>query len=536
MPRSRYAVAFLVVLAVLRIAATLRTFSATADEATHVGAGLELYQFHRYQLQRVNPPAARAVLGILPALGGMRFDRQGDYGAQLHSVFYGPGGSYERKMFLSRIGNGLFVILAALAIFLYVRQESDELTAVVAVFLFTFEPVILGHGGLATNDMAATAGLAVALLTFARWLRQPTLARAALLAAAWAFAILCKFSNLPFVPLACLAIGAARLIADRENRATILRRAATLLVVPILTPLGIWAGYAFTVGTLGDLQPVHGAFGPRVEQFIRSRPSMPIPAPDFFFGLGHIRLLDSYGHLSYFRGEASTEGWALYFPATILLKTTLVVILLLAAGAWFGWQTPRLRRLWIESTAVALLLLAFSMRSRLDLGIRYVLPLFVPLTIAAAAGATAMIRSRRAPMFACALLLAWHAATSIGAHPDYFPYFNFLAGRDPSLILIDSNLDWGQDVLRLRREIRRARVDRIGLSLMSTADFDALGFPPHHDLNAFSRASGWFAVSDHMLRMDEAFIGGWRWLGDAKFVRVGKSIRLYHLPPKSRPM
>src|SRR6266550_6431497 len=117
MPRPWYAVAFLVVVAVLRIAATLRTFSATADEATHVGAGLELYQYHRYQLQRINPPAARAIIAILPALGGMRFDPQGDYGAQLHSVFYGKsGGSYERKMFLSRIGNTFFVILAALAI------------------------------------------------------------------------------------------------------------------------------------------------------------------------------------------------------------------------------------------------------------------------------------------------------------------------------------------------------------------------------------------------------------------------------------
>ena len=49
----------------------------------------------------------------------MRFDPQGDFGTQLHSVFYGPGGSYERKMFLSRIGNTFFVILATLAVWAF---------------------------------------------------------------------------------------------------------------------------------------------------------------------------------------------------------------------------------------------------------------------------------------------------------------------------------------------------------------------------------------------------------------------------------
>src|SRR5262249_13383893 len=158
-----------------------------------------------------NPPAARAVLGLIPTLGGMRFSPKGDYGAQLHSVFFGTPGAYEHKLFLARIGNVLFLVLGAVAVLLYVRHESDELTALFAVFLFTFEPVILGHSGLATNDAAATAGLALSLLAFARWLRRPNFGRASALAAAWAFAILCKFSDIAFVPLACLAIGVVRL-------------------------------------------------------------------------------------------------------------------------------------------------------------------------------------------------------------------------------------------------------------------------------------------------------------------------------------
>src|SRR6476620_1915774 len=87
--RAPVIAALLVLVALLRIVPTYRVFSATADEATHAGAGMELYQFHRYQLQRINPPISRAVLGIAPVLGGMRFDPRGDFGTQLHSVFYG---------------------------------------------------------------------------------------------------------------------------------------------------------------------------------------------------------------------------------------------------------------------------------------------------------------------------------------------------------------------------------------------------------------------------------------------------------------
>ena len=522
----------LIALAVLRLLPTYRTFSATADEATHVGAGLEIYQFHQYQLQRINPPGARVVLAIAPALGGMRFDPTGDYGAQLHSVFYGSG-RYERNLFLSRIGNTFFVIVAATALFFYVRRRSDELTAVVAAFLFTFEPVILGHSGLATNDAAATAGLAVALLAFTRWFEKPTLLQAAMLGAGWAFAVWCKFSNLAFVPLACLGIGIVRLIHDRDGRANILRRAPALLVIALVTPLALWAGYAFSIGTMGEVAPVASAFGSHVEQFIMEHPSTPLPAAGFFHRLGNIRLIDRVGHNSYFRGSASRMGWPLYFPTTILLKTTLVLLQFIALAVWFTRSMPRLRALALESGAAALLILALSATSRLDLGIRYILPIFVPLTMAAAAGAAAMLRSRRAAKIVAALLLIWHAAASLGAHPDYFPYFNALAGRDPSGILIDSNLDWGQDMLRLRRELRRAHVDRVGLSLMGGGDYDALGFPPSYPLDPRRPSTGWVAVSDHMYRMEAAEFGGWRWLSGAKFTRVGKSIRLYHFSPNA---
>ncbi|HEV7570831.1 MAG TPA: hypothetical protein VGQ21_04975, partial [Thermoanaerobaculia bacterium] len=115
------------------------------------------------------------------------------------------------------------------------------------------------------------------------------------------------------------------------------------------------------------------------------------------------------------------------------------------------------------------------------------------------------------------------------AHPDYFPYFNAFAGRDPSRLLIDSNVDWGQDVLRLRGVIRREHIPSIALSLMGPADYAALGFPPFRYPSPWVPSKGWIAVSDHSYRMTNAQQGGWQWLPE-NYRRVGKSIRLYYLP------
>ena len=117
---------------------------------------------------------------------------------------------------------------------------------------------------------------------------------------------------------------------------------------------------------------------------------------------------------------------------------------------------------------------------------------------------------------------------SAAAHPDYFPYFNELAGHQPGRFLIDSNLDWGQDMLRLSSALRKRNVQQVGTALFTNCDFDALHFPPHHGLNGYAPENGWLAISEHLYRMDGTR-GAWWWLKDRPYWLVGKSIRLYNI-------
>ena len=99
------------------------------------------------------------------------------------------------------------------------------------------------------------------------------------------------------------------------------------------------------------------------------------------------------------------------------------------------------------------------------------------------------------------------------------------AGPQPWRLLLDSNIDWGQDVLRLRDVVRERKIDNIGLAVMGWHDWDKLGFPPHYDFRREIPTQGWIAISEHIY----GFTPRPLWLDGRRYERIGKSIRLYYI-------
>ena len=469
----------LIVLSVLRVASTWTTFSSTVDEPMHVSAGLQLYTQHVYTLQPENPPLPRLVIALAPWLAGMDFDPARPINDQLQGVFYSDD-RYKTNLVLARAGNLVFFVIASLAVWLWSRRLMGETAGFVATLLFTFQPMIAGHAGLATHDLPATAGVALSLLAFARWLDAQSVKNASVFGAAYAFAILCKFSCIGYVPAACLAVYLVR--RDFRWRAL----APSFFAALMTTLFVVWAGYAFTVTPL-------------------------------IAGIKGLAAIDRGGHFGFLFGEVRTTGWRHYFPVAIALKSTLASLVLALAALRAGGRAKG----GVEALVAALAILVIAMPSHLNLGVRYVLPAYAPLAVAGAAGALAFRRR-----WIAIALLVWHTGASLIAHPDAFPYFNEAAGREPSRLLLDSNIDWGQDALRLKRVLREKKAERVGLAVLGWHDWDKLGFPPHYALNRDVPSQGWVAVSEHLYGVAR----GAPWLEGRKYERVGTSIRLYYLP------
>ncbi len=246
---------------------------------------------------------------------------------------------------------------------------------------------------------------------------------------------------------------------------------------------------------------------------------LPLPATTYFSGLNLVRQHSRWGHhSSYLFGEVRTRGWWYYFPVILFFKTPLPLLMLFLIGVKGD------RRAWPFALA-ALLMLLLSMTSSINIGVRHVLPIYPLMVIAAAHGVAWLWRHGRGERLAAAALLAWYFGATAFAHPDYLAYFNEAAGKHPERIAADSNLDWGQDLLRLAGAVRRERLEPLYISYFGSADWRR-HLPTARPLPDNQPVAGWIAVSEMhaILELD----GSLRWLRRHQPVRrIGKSIRLY---------
>ncbi|MEX2561155.1 MAG: hypothetical protein WD403_14635, partial [Pirellulales bacterium] len=213
---------------------------------------------------------------------------------------------------------------------------------------------------------------------------------------------------------------------------------------------------------------------------------VPLPYP-FFKGIDS--QLAEEGYVAYLNGEFNETGFFHYYLVGLLVKTPLCVPLL-AVVAWWGRRDLTRSEVALLATG-ALLLLFFSLSKHKNIGLRYVLFLEPLLAIwigrlgtriatielpGAQTAATARDKTaRRAAIRPTAakrdLALAAAAAagmlfTAVSAWPHYLAYFNRASGGPTSghKYLLDSNLDWGQDLIELRRFMEREGIDSIDLA------------------------------------------------------------------------
>jgi hypothetical protein len=147
-------------------------------------------------------------------------------------------------------------------------------------------------------------------------------------------------------------------------------------------------------------------------------------------------------------GQISRQGFRDFFPVAIAVKTPIPFLVLAAAGIWLAVRNRGGRRMWL-AVAYAAGILAVAMSSHINIGLRHILPMYAGLAVLGGAAAAALWGRSRRNFYLVGALLTWMAGTSLLSHPDYLGYFNALAGSEPEKILVDSDLDWGQDVSRL---------------------------------------------------------------------------------------
>ncbi len=531
-------VALLGVVLVARIAFTYPVTSATVDEGRHIAAGVEAWETGAFRLYFWSPALPRYFQGALPYVTGTRL-----------ATGAGPASGvldadYWSTLTLGRLGTLAFVPVLLLYACLWSARLYGRNAGFAAVALVTLSPDVIGHAGLATTDVPSAATLLASLFHLWRWVERPSIRAALGASVAFAAAILCKGpAVLQLLVTLWLFLALARWIGRPKPAARPPRRVLTEVGVFLVTTLlCVWGAYRFDVAPLssrpGATELVETLAPGSLSAFATR---VPWPMPAYVHGLLEAWSQARAGWRAFLLGEVRTTGWWYYFPVCLGLKMTLPALGLLVLGSarcvGAAWARPRHRRMLYPLVAAAVFL-GVAMTSRVDIGVRHVLPVEVVFAVLASAalagpalGAVPGLRRRSIGV----ALLAWHATASLMAHPHYIAYFNPIAGGRERQYLGDSNLDWGQDVGRLALYLKAHDIRRISLYVFGADErtLRSLGIVGAEQATVERRPSGWVAASSNALQ--GLGPGDARWLsGTPPVARIGRSIFLYDVPPPGR--
>ncbi|MFI5348778.1 MAG: glycosyltransferase family 39 protein [Elusimicrobiota bacterium] len=426
-----------------RVALVARAKSATFDEPFHIALGCSVLVHGDYRLRDNKPVLSQSLLAAPLVFSDLIFP--GGYEPWRKDFLYPFSLEFLYRnvlpartlLFRARLMSLLAALLMAGLVFEAARYVGGESAGLAALLLLTMDPNMLAHAGLATEDMTVTAFSFAALFALELYRARPGSARAAAYGLAAAAAVMSKFSALYLAPAS-----------------------AVLLILD-----GAWRPRWWK----GRRPHAAAAAGAAVLAFFAVYGRH---AAEYWRGFIQNAAFMAGGQPAFFAGHYSGRGFWSYFLGAVALKTQLPTLFLAGAAFVSGVSYRDPRRRWL--LLPVLLLLGVSAFSPQQIGLRYILPIY-PFVFVLAGISAAALR----PRFAVAALLAWAAVSSIAIHPDYLAYFNELAGGPDGgwRYLVDSNLDWGQDLGGLRDYVRDHGVSDVVLSYYGCAPSESTGFP-----------------------------------------------------------
>jgi hypothetical protein len=400
-----------------------------------------------------------------------------------------------------------------------------------AVALIACEPSFLAHAGLATTDLAITACILAFVYHFRTGREAGWFRRVGLPTFWFGACLLAKASGLVYGPVCMLVVEAERL-ARRARRGG---RGAVGWALPTggdpggqcppysPTPpsppparLGqrvaaAWAAFRplrrdgvriFLGGLLltfiycgCDWKPQ-----PSFVEWAHKLPEGPFASVMVWLaenlrifsnaGEGIVRQIkhNLHGHGAYLLGHADPRSFWYYFPVLLTIKLSVPLLL---APLVLAALRPRSLLNWALLTAAVLLVL--SLRFRVQIGVRLVLPLVALAAVGLGAAAAETYRNlgpglrRRLLAGAVAAGLLWTAGAAVRVWPHGVCYANELWGGTAGAYpyISDANYDWGQGLPDLARWQRRQGIPRMTVWYFGTDpsyDPQALRVLPLHIL------------------------------------------------------
>jgi 4-amino-4-deoxy-L-arabinose transferase-like glycosyltransferase len=444
-----------------------RANSPIFDEGMHIAAGYRGWQCGDYGINPEHPPLLKLIAAApLRKLAMEAFDAPCGTSITNNARLIAVGSRLlngsrgDQVLATARLAAMAFPLLLLIVIWVAARAWFGPLAAGFAALLTVFEPNLAAHGPLVATDMAITATTLLAVFCADRYVRKPTPVKLLLLGLSLGLALASKHTAI-FVPFIVLLQLAASLWFDsnstgqRAMRIFLAWCAACLMAVGIL-----WSTYQFRYAALPGQNPTTFEISKSVEQSgkagtllgkaIMEAAEWHLLPESYLAGLLYV--VNNSTRASFIFGKQHGAGVWFYFPVTIAVKTplALLVLVLVALASRRLWRSYQHE--FVTLAIPVVVFLCFAVTSKINLGVRHILPIYPFLILFATAAAADLCRRSRAAALLCCGLLVFQVVSYGYNFPNEIAYANEAWGGPKQLhrVLGDSNVDWGQGLYQVK--------------------------------------------------------------------------------------
>jgi hypothetical protein len=553
--------------------------SPIVDEIAHIPAGFSYITTGDYRLNPEHPPLIKDLAAVPLVIWGAKFpyafwradnpvvNNQWEAG---WNFIYRSGNNPDTLTLLAKIPVMLLSLLFGYFIFRWARELFGSKAGIFALILYVFNANVIAHSRFVTTDLGISLALFLSMYCLYLFIKKPTFRRLFLAGLAFGLTLITKFSAAILGPTYVIVFIMLLIRRGKKEERSFFAKIQDIrltkrfysgflsfVLIGVIGIIAMWIFYIpHTINMPAQVQkdlieeslPGEKSYIVTTKNTLKSMSGniLTRPLAQWFLGFTMVTSHVEGGHDAFLLGKVSNQGWWYYYPVTLAIKTAIPIFIffLLVIIFWKklehkDWFTEAY--LWV----IPVVLMTMGMQGKINLGVRYMLPLyaFVFLFLARLASLVnirALLKRKFTVVPVIVVVLTvWYVAEAIMIYPYYLAYYNEFVGgyKNGYKYLTDSNTDWGQDIKRLNKWTEKNNINKIYVDVFPSA-FEVkyyLGdkMTEWHVQNG--RPQGYFAVSATFYqnsRLKKEKNGGidYSWLDKIQPIKnIGGSILVYKL-------
>jgi len=417
--------------------------------------------------------------GLWQKAGNFYYDSWQEARILSEDFFYKSGNDPQKLILWGRFPFIILTLILGIFVYFWAKKLYGKKAGLFAGFLTLFFPNFLAHGILINTDVGLALFIFISVYFFGKYLKSSQLRTN------WQNLVLCglftglafasKFTSGFLIPIYLVLIIINVILS--KNIKIFFKFFCGLILILTIGFLVVWMAYFFSFKIPPDPNLAENVslwsgynLSSSLQMAIEKNRIMLFPA-EYYKGIFLVFRHAVSGHGSFLLGQTSNYGWWYYFPVAILYKTPIPIFVWLILS-FFYFKKIRSKNIFDEYLLIIpiIVFLGLSMFSKANLGLRHILPIFPFVFIFISKSINLVdfktIKFMRVqkkvliPALGFLILILWYLFSSVVTYPNYIAYFNEFAGGQKNYykILVDSNLDWGQDAFRIKNYLDKNNI------------------------------------------------------------------------------